>query len=833
MWSPGGKAFLFLALLGIAGYFPPQPSQAGPSAPTQEPQTDTRPKGVLFKRLAPPKGFDDLTQPQEVVVDLFFTQRLIGSTTAIITPDWLRFVTPEAIPALIPGLDPASTSAVRTALSGELPHHTELSCYPHKHQGCGYLPTESAAIIYTPDRFRVELFVATNLMSKVKRDPFLPLPDSGFSTILGLYGAVTGSDAHGGSTQGSLTSRLLTAYNEYNLNGTFVYDQDQNSHGHEFQVDELVGQRISGPSIYSLGFFPLQNLAMIADQNILGFGITSTIRTRRDEVAAQAQPIPLFLYSRSRVNVRKDGRLLSSQSYESGNQLLDTTLLPTGAYEIELEIIDSNGSTRRETRFINKSSRMPLVDQPLWAAQLGVLRNKADDATWPAVENIPVLRLGGSKRIHDQFALGANLVASKKQTLAEGLLQFQGKSFYVDNAYLTSTEGDFGVAAQSYGSLGGLNFSAGLRQIWAGKVEPANSRTIQFDPITQDESQYSLNLNYFVNDWQFGLNGNWRKLGEQPETYAYGPTLRWWFYHKNNLNGSIEGSMTRTERDTSFMLNVVFSFYKNHWNISSTVGNRWTKPARGDPQQDLLTNTSLSWEDSEPSSHDFGITARHQYDGSAHLGGLEVKYANNYGRAEADVNHGNAVTSYGANLSFTLAESGRTFVVGGRENNDSGVLIDIESADSAATYLVMINDNPWGKVKGGTKTPIFLTPLQDYRVRLAPGNEVLTTIDMREREVVLYPGNMAHLRWEARETLVIIGRLVDGKDRPLRGALVESSVEKNRADSEGNLQISAYLGERLRVRPTQAQPCSVETSRARPRSGIAFVDKLVCRSEPH
>src|SRR5690606_11386126 len=91
---------------------------------------------------------------------------------------------------------------------------------------------------------------------------------------------------------------------------------------------------------------------------IIGVGAASQYDTRLDRQLLEGTPLPLFVQQRSLVEVVIDGRLVSSQVLEPGNQLLDTAGLPQGSYPLLLRVREQGGRTTEERRFFVKDESL-------------------------------------------------------------------------------------------------------------------------------------------------------------------------------------------------------------------------------------------------------------------------------------------------------------------------------------------------------------------------------------------------------------------------------------------------------------------------------------------
>ena len=72
-----------------------------------------------------------------------------------------------------------------------------------------------------------------------------------------------------------------------------------------------------------------------------------------------------------------DGRLAGSRLYQAGNNALDTSALPDGAYTILLRIREPGGEVREERRFFVKNAQVAPLGQPINSLTLASLPTPA------------------------------------------------------------------------------------------------------------------------------------------------------------------------------------------------------------------------------------------------------------------------------------------------------------------------------------------------------------------------------------------------------------------------------------------------------------------------
>jgi hypothetical protein len=100
------------ALLCGAAMFFASPAAAAAAA-TASASAANSSSGRDFGVLGPPPGFDDLANPREVLVDIYFGGQKIGSAVAVSRPGFLQFRDPPKVAALVPNLVATLTLATR------------------------------------------------------------------------------------------------------------------------------------------------------------------------------------------------------------------------------------------------------------------------------------------------------------------------------------------------------------------------------------------------------------------------------------------------------------------------------------------------------------------------------------------------------------------------------------------------------------------------------------------------------------------------------------------------------------------------------------------------
>jgi hypothetical protein len=773
-----------------------------------------------------PEGFEDLMAPQVTVVDVYFGGRRVGDVMATTTPDTIRFDDPLAFLVHIPEL--TDVQRVARALSGELPTNADRSCLPTPRPGCGELEVEVAGVIYSPDHFRADVIVARELLAvrNINQAQYLPPPDSGFSDIMALNAAVGGSNS--AVTYGVQTRNYLS-YNQTHLFTTLGLSDQRG-----FVVDALAAERHDARHRFNAGYFPLQEMRMAAGKNIYGVGAQTSNRTRLDLDRASGTQIQVFLPQQSRVSIRKDGQLISSRIYDAGNQVLDTRDLPMGAYPIDVEILDSRGTTRAERYYFVKSTRLPPYDNPSYWGAIGLIADDREADGLPSLGRQPIAGMGGALRTTDRSAAGASVVVGRRQLLLEASFILRLTHYHVETAAMVTDDLFVGHAAAMQGRFRHLSMSLDWLGVWRARAEPDSDNTSTLPPIgpyrfvQRSFTQLAIHGGYLRDPLQVAIGGNWLKNQGSSSVFAININTRYTLYRQKGLYVGLSGLATVTHNAYQGILSLEFSFHQDGWNLSGAYGAMHEIPlppgSEGATESSLSSNSRLAWDDKAIFPDEVRAAAGMDYRSGLMTEGIDAEYGGPFGSLAASGTYSERTTSFGANATSTVLLSADGVAAGGRDANVSGVIIEIQGDDSATVFEVNINQARWGEITGSMRMPILLAPFASYEVELLPKSDTLVELDAGAKRVVLYPGNVAFLTWRVREVVVLLGTLVDESGEPLRGVPLRSELELSSTDDDGFFQLTVATDERVVVRYDRKRECVLEMPKAKPDRGVILAE---------
>ncbi len=413
--------------------------------------------------VAEPEGFAELTRERDLVVDLYFGGVRRGEARVLMTPDTIEFTEPRGVLALLPPLtDPG---AVLGALSkGRLPTLTEASCEPASDtEACGRREPDILGIALDKDHFRLDIFLNPRFLTTAPRvaETYLPKPDRALTFVNAVGGLVSGQ-SDSGETLFNLQDQLVLARGAQRLRADLSASDADGFSAERIALEwDLPERRYSAGALWTPGN------SLGGRIKALGIGVETQIDTRRDRDEARGTPIIVYLASRARVDILYEGRILSSEIYEAGNQQLDTANLPEGSYGITLRIQQANGETRDERRFYAKQRGIPVAGRSEFYGYGGLLIDDRETGSLK-VTNRPFFQGGIARRLAPAWAIDANTELTTGGGTAELGINYLSPLVDVRAAALGDTAGRVGgVVRLNSGNAGRINFSFDLRALSA------------------------------------------------------------------------------------------------------------------------------------------------------------------------------------------------------------------------------------------------------------------------------------------------------------------------------------------------------------------------------
>ncbi len=751
---------------------------------------------IFLAATNPPAGFEDLSSTQQSLVDIYFGNRYIGSQLASFSPGIIELPNPAELVRQIGNLN--DPTLIVSTLTGELNSHSDRVCLNDSSQNCGILETRVAGVIFDESRFRVDIFINRRFMLTRAADvrKYLPPSDAGFALMQNFSAAVSGSTAEGSDNSYTLNGLTMAAWKENNLYWSWDY-----SDTNHFSVNQLYGQRDFEGVEYNAGLLSTSGFGfnLTSDQPMVGLRINSSNNTREDLDFSGGMPVAVFLPTRGRVEVRKDDRLIDSEFFEAGSQQLDTSSFPSGAYDIEIRILDESGNrTTTETRFFAKQSQIPPSGEWLFFMETGRVVNRQADKALPELTEQWLTRAGANRRVLDTLAATGAVAINNDDALMEFGLYHFGYRYEISPSLMLADNGSKGFTVNSRLSLGDLSLSGNYRRLWhdeslTNDVDDDGNEIPGLFGNAFEQHSFSASMPLFDGSlgYRYSLNQSYDDNNEEQDpTRTHSLDYRRTLFRTFDYDGDVTLSLSKSSDTEIGLVSFSFRYRADRWNFRATPRAQISK-RNGETDSSERLRLSTSWVDGHLLDGDLrvdagveGGTGDERMDGS-------VQYANHYGRASFSASHtrssDSSITSWGGSMSTSFLTDGEVFALGGEERAESALVVNLDGRPGDV-FDVKVNGQRRGYAIAGSPSIIALSPYEQYRVSLSPAGETLYSFDEREKTVTLYPGNVVTLDYEAIPLQLLFGRLLFN-GLPLEGARINGGLFPGSTDDIGMFQL--------------------------------------------
>ncbi|MBF8224187.1 TcfC E-set like domain-containing protein [Halomonas sp. 328] len=751
-----------------------------------------------------PPGFEAWGEPQTTLVDLYYGGQFIEAVSAEYDLTHLRFLAPGSLAEALPGI--ADPQHLEQRLAQPLPHHADLVCVHAQQPDCGQLGADTLGVIFDESRLRADLFLPADLLAPpppITRHYHPPPPrqDAGWVQHLSLLAS---------GTPASDQRLELLARSRLGLYGGHAFSDWGLSAGAGSHVERLGYHYHSPQHDLRLGLFERspRALRLLPYRSLLGMRLGLASQRRSDPEAAIATPIELFLPMQSRVDILRDGRLLSSEFLEAGHQRLDTQPLPLGAYRIDIAITDLDGRVSHQHQHFVKSHRLAPNDTRPWYVELGLPTRHRAHAWHPSPHGAPLLLAGLEWRHRPWLGLGLASVIGPRLRLGEGTVTLMGDGWHGRGELQLGEHGTWGVGYEVLLPLGPSTLSLTARQIDA----PSELSTDSLLP----QARRSWRL-----QWRQPLGTTSLTLNLAEHTHATGPHLR---RHTLGL---------RHQRPGPHPLTLTAELGTQNGEGHAQFGLRW----QWGSNERRLTG-QLSWQDDDP--HAIGITADHH--GEEWQYGLDLQQRADHASIAARLGQEGGYGTQRLALLASDSPRGRnyhyrvshhsSFAMGadgiswGRPGAGEGALVvDLRQADPQERFDILLNGQPTARIRGGRRLSLPVTAYQRHRLALIDRGPGFSEFDPQPRETLAYPGHVSVQQWRIQPARIVLGRLW-GDTEPLAGVSLISDIDQALTEEDGYFQIR--VGELDSLRATTPS-CRIDLERYPLHEGIIRANRLHCQ----
>ena len=779
-----------------------------------------------------PPGFESLFEDQQSLVDVYFAGRLLVTTRATFNPSSITFEQPSNISSRIPSvLDP---DVIQSALAGELSANQEFRCYYRNQRNCGVMYPEVASVIFDSDKFRADLFINPSLLgvSQANHDKFLPPSDAGLSFLQTFNYAFSGNDESGSESIENLYALSLLSYQENAIQMSSNYDNDSN-----FEIDTLVAQRDWQGMRYLGGYFQTINgdLRFTSETSVVGARIGTSLDTREDERQTSGRQIQVFLQSRGEVSIFKDERLISTRIYDAGNQIIDTSALPGGAYDITLRIRDSGGE-RVETQFYVKNNNLPPEGDPYYFIELGQVTEFAEGDTLPETIDEHILRGSINTRLNFDNSVFGGLSTTEDDSVAEIGWFGLGNRYDIQLSAALARHDRYGFNSETRFNFDQAWLIGTYRKIWDDGDEALTGDEPDYGAINligPEQEQATLKLDFPWGISNVSTSIRYIDRPEQDSVTDYSASIDLEVFRTARSSTDFRFQANHSDGDNFVLATLTWQMRQDHLNY--LVRPEYNHADSGDDSDSYgALSASADWDSQQLLSSELRAGISGRLDDDFNSFGAYSDWGGRYGRARGQVEHvdrddGTSTNFYNGNLSTSFIVAKDQIAIGGKEQNQAAVVIDLRGDAGDSFFDIIVNGGRMGTAKAGTKTVLSLRPFESYAIRLSVRGNDFVYFDDKEHKVTLYPGNVVSLDWQADKVNIIFGRIQDPSGKPVANGLLQGVAGLATTDEFGVFQAEIIESVTEFQVKTLGQLCTVKLPQVVTKNGIASVGNLRCQ----
>ena len=767
-----------------------------------------------------PEGFEDLNQAVVNEVDVYYGGYYLTSVLASFSRTMITFLAPEQLAQTVRDLE--TPEQFEALLAEPLYANPELICGSRYSIDCGKLQTESVEVIFDVSKLRADLFIGSRFLKLRTLDQleYLPASDAGFSILDDFSLNFSGDNGDDSDWRYNLSNITMLSSGEQRVLMRSNY-ADQ-----ELKVEQLAFQREFRGRDLRVGLMRENagNFRLMKDRLFRGVAYQSSLTTRRNLDFALGSEVNLFLDSRSRVEIYKDGRLQASDYYDIGNQIIDTSNLPDGSYPIEIRIINNANEERVEERFYSKTSQLPPADQMLYFLQVGQDLLEEEGSTLPKETGTEFLRAGLSRRVSDTLGGYAGLSVDQDSQMIETGFFKQGEKFELQalfgyDSYKVSA---FDIALRYRFDFGDLRLNS--RKISDEKIPFGEQSQIG---RSIEQQNVNLSVRSRIGNFSFFYRRNVRDEDGAEENFG----LRW---NANRLFG-IRGLSTRfelSENDGSQLAVLSLDYRIQGRSFDGSVRSRWQQEDESDGQKirERREEYNVTWKKGESGENQYRLglnanideekTYEARLQASTHLGKAEIT---------AQYRDSNNLINYNGSVKSTLGFTHGQLALGGKRQSNAGFLVNVKNPGlDKAPVDILVNNQKVAEIEAGRKLFVPVSTYRTHELRLLPAGDQLAQIEQRPISKTFYPGNVIPVEITIDSVFVVIGRVSDSNGSIVDNALVENAASLALTDDSGFLQAELKRGSTEIVLRKGSRRCTIPLAKVDVKEDVAYLGALTC-----
>lgn len=661
--------------------------------------------------------------------------------------------------------------------------------------------TKDAALSLDTKSFYLELTVSRDALAAAILPRSTLLGNSTADSLSNILNYTIGSyynkydNSNSASSFITIDNTLGWQEHHVNLNGSLygvgIADRKSELYRAMYERDYR-GHRMAAGMVDTWNLQSIASMSALNSGRIYGMSYGNKSSSQKEDNTLSLTPITVFLPAAGEIRVYRDRKLMSIQDFPMGSFEVDTSRLPFGVYDVEIEMMVNGRVVSKRSAQVNKTfaRKSSVTDKLSWQVFGGMLtynnidyrqhRNlqHGEKETWLAGVAVDTSKpwLGGVNMKNTLYGFDNNGVSETEVNVAFNDM------FSVNQQALLASD-------SSWRSITTLNLSlpAGYGNLWG-------SREISHvgSALPMQKSDY----------YTAGATANLNKIAPWLGSFTISRT-------RNNYTGS-----TYTNADYNQSL-----YTGRYATVMLRTGVQRYRYGNRDDLRDKYVNLDVSlplatWLSADVSSENGTLLAntalRKRFDtgpitqvGASLSKRLSDNNRNSNARADDFSTSGylSYDTKYNAGTVAVTRTSDRSSNVSlnsqgsvawtkdamslGKGTQTAGLMVNTNFSEKGQ-MVAQINGRNYPLT--GKRNYISLPPYAEYKVELMNDKHAEDSVDIvsgRTSRVVLYPGNISVITLRLKQLVTVFGRVRKPNGAVFAHADIKNHIGKTRTDEHG------------------------------------------------
>lgn len=612
-------------------------------------------------------------------------------------------------------------------------------------------------------------------------------------------------DSESGGSRFSIANNTRFAYSQHRVLTSGTYTDTESDYNLRTLQAETDFAALDTPLTIAGGLLDTPGQFFASSLDIVGASISSNRNLYSNDPLLKSNQLEVFVPTRALVEVFKNdaesGEVLFSRMLDFGHTQIDTRKFPRGSYPVVIVIsVDGIERSRHIERFYKYEEIMPRERIDI-NFSLGKFRDNLD------FYDTPILFTSLRARITDYLEGNASIYTIDDRIILsqglKGIYQTVGLGKYSFEFTLSESNSEALLGYWANLDWKGSNISTSLSYSKAFKDEPIISDGITLlDFSSKERVNFSLSRPFQLGkrSLNFTFKGQYSNNQDTPDTYRYGPSIRFSPYRDRNTSITLtaqhdwtdSGDQTRLFLGLTYRLdNMTAASYINLSKQKERMNSSWQNSIQykgNEKSPAALRNITAKAlyminKSSSTNSDDTKTTVKNlnmKYEGTMLKGGLYL----NKTSASGGGNWGGEIVS-----TFVAGSNNILQMTGSVPIGSAVVAIRINGqADSEKLISVLINGNHKAYINIGETAFIEAPVYKKSKIEIRdadPKKGAFIKIVNPHTTVTPYPGNILSRSFDIARLAIISGSLFNADGTPVANLFFETGSEPAYTDSNG------------------------------------------------